>query len=150
MIDVGVPQQAAGEANLERAAQFGGVGYQLAEAADLIASQSGVEDPWAAAEFSLAYAGGGREWWRASGVGEARFNDDLSRVGAFDATADAPLAASSTAEVSQHQKLTQALAAFGRDKGASAAVWRRSGEFEGQEAGAGGRWRFAGAARIPA
>ncbi|MFC5373614.1 DUF4214 domain-containing protein [Brevundimonas faecalis] len=126
----------------------------LADAAGLLAARSQTDDLWAPAEFSLAYADQAQAWWRTQDVGTTRFTDDLAQQIAPIDAGDGVWGGLSASDLSQHQKLTQALAAFGRDKGASAAVWKRSGEI-GPDATdalttAGGRWRFAGQARIPA
>lgn len=124
---------------------------RLDTAALLLASGDDT-DHWAPAEFGLASANGRRSWWLGGVDGSAApeaYSIAMSPV--LDRVVDGtPLL--SAEEQSQHQKLTQALAAFGRDKGASPAVWRRSGEVEDQPLTtvASGRWRFATPARIPA
>ncbi|MNQ96860.1 hypothetical protein D3C85_1124810 [compost metagenome] len=122
----------------------------LTAAADLI--NSGSDDLWAPAEFGLASTGASRSWWR-QGEGVARFNDGVLSPVALDSLAEGLSASVGAEQLSQHQKLTQALASFGRDKGASAAVWKRSGEAEVEAAsqmlGASGS-RFAALARMPA
>jgi len=122
----------------------------LAAATDLIST--GSEDLWAPAEFGLASTESGRSWWL-QGEGVARFSDGGSFLAALDPITEGLPASAGVEQLSQHQKLTQALAAFGRDKGASAAVWKRSGEIEAeatsQMLGASGS-RFAALARMPA
>ncbi|MNF07970.1 hypothetical protein D3C80_2082700 [compost metagenome] len=83
----------------------------------------------------------------------ARFSDGGSFLAALDPITEGLSVPAVEEQLSQHQKLTQALASFGRDKGASAAVWKRSGEIEAeatsQMLGASGS-RFAALARMPA
>lgn len=131
--------------------QTAGVDPMLTAAADVISA--GAEDLWAPAEFGLAYAGGSRAWWLQS-EGEARFNNGALHQAVLDPVIDGLSASAGTEQLSQHQKLTQALASFGRDKGASAAVWKRSGEIDGQNAASqmlsGSGSRYEALARIPA
>jgi len=123
----------------------------LTAAADVISA--GAEDLWAPVEFGLAYADDNGAWWR-QGENEARFSDSALLPIALDPIVDGLSASAGVEQLSQHQKLTQALASFGRDKGASAAVWRRSGEIDGQDSASqmlsSSGSRFAALARIPA
>jgi len=123
----------------------------LTAAADVISA--GAEDLWAPVEFGLAYADDNGAWWR-QGENEARFSDGALLPIALDPIVDGLSASAGVEQLSQHQKLTQALASFGRDKAASAAVWRRSGEIDGQDSASqmlsSSGSRFAALARIPA
>lgn len=129
----------------------GSVDPMLTAAANMI--NAGADDFWAPAEFGLAYAEGGSAWWRQN-EGSARFGDGAMPQIAMDPIVDGPSSSVGAEQLSQHQKLTQALASFGRDKGAAAAVWKRSGEVDGQEAASqmlsGSGSRYAALARIPA
>ncbi|MNH53292.1 Bifunctional hemolysin/adenylate cyclase precursor [compost metagenome] len=132
--------------------QAGGVELDpaLTAAADVISA--GADDLWAPAEFGLASTEAERSWWL-QGEGVARFSDGGSFLAALDPITEGLSASAGVEQLSQHQKLTQALASFGRDKGASAAVWKRSGEIDAEAAsqmlGASGS-RFAALARMPA
>lgn len=142
-LDQSLPGQA-------RQASAGDLDPALAAATDLISA--GSEDLWAPAEFGLASTEAGRSWWL-QGEGVARFSDGGSFLAALGPITEGLPASAGVEQLSQHQKLTQALASFGRDKGASAAVWKRSGEIEAEAAsqmlGASGS-RFAALARMPA
>jgi len=133
------------------ARQTGGADFDpaLAAAADLISVDP--TDVWAPVEFGLASTEANRSWWR-QGESVARFNNDALPAAWIPIT-EGPSASTGAEQHSQHQKLTQALASFGRDKGASAAVWKRSGEAEieatSQMLGASGS-RFTALARMPA
>lgn len=133
-----------------RQASAGDLDPVLAAATDLISA--GSNDLWAPAEFGLASTDAERSWWL-QGEGVARFSDGGSFLAALDPIVEGLAASTGAEQLSQHQKLTQALASFGRDKGASAAVWKRSGEVEAEAAsqmlGASGS-RFAALARMPA
>ena len=133
-----------------RQASAGELDPALAAATDLISA--GADDLWAPAEFGLASTESGRSWWL-QGEGVARFSDGGSFLAALDPITEGLSASAGVEQLSQHQKLTQALASFGRDKGASAAVWKRAGEIEAEAAsqmlGASGS-RFAALARMPA
>ncbi|WP_338576228.1 calcium-binding protein [Brevundimonas olei] len=134
------------------ARQTGGADFDpvLAAAADLISVDP--TDVWAPVEFGLASTEANRSWWH-QGESVARFNNDALPPAAWIPITEGPSASTGAEQHSQHQKLTQALASFGRDKGASAAVWKRSGEAEieatSQMLGASGS-RFAALARMPA
>lgn len=123
----------------------------LTAAANMI--NAGADDFWAPAEFGLAYAEGGRAWWRQN-EGSASFNDGAMQQIVMDPLVDGLSSSVGAEQLSQHQKLTQALASFGRDKGAAAAVWKRSGEVDGQDAASqmlsGSGSRYAALARISA
>jgi Ca2+-binding RTX toxin-like protein len=123
----------------------------LTAAADVISA--GAEDLWAPAEFGLAYADDSGAWWR-QGENQARFNNGALHQDVQSPVVEGVSSSTGAEQLSQHQKLTQALASFGRDKGASAAVWRRSGEIDGQDAASqmlsSSGSRFAALARIPA
>lgn len=123
----------------------------LTAAADVISA--GAEDLWAPVEFGLAYADDNGAWWRQD-ENEARFSDGPLLPIALDPIVDGLSASAGVEQLSQHQKLTQALVSFGRDKGASAAVWRRSGEIDGQDAASqmlsSSGSRLTALARIPA
>ncbi|MNS16999.1 Bifunctional hemolysin/adenylate cyclase precursor [compost metagenome] len=123
----------------------------LTAAADVISA--GAEDLWAPAEFGLAYADASGAWWR-QGDSQARLNNGALHQDAQSPVVEGVSSSTGAEQLSQHQKLTQALASFGRDKGASAAVWRRSGEIDGQDAASqmlsSSGSRFAALARIPA
>ncbi len=123
----------------------------LTAAADVISA--GAEDLWAPVEFGLAYADDNGAWWRQD-ENEARFSDGPLLPIALDPIVHGLSASAGVEQLSQHQKLTQALASFGRDKGASAAVWRRSGEIDGQDAASqmlsSSGSRLTALARIPA
>lgn len=114
---------------------------------------AGAEDLWAPVEFGLAYTDDNGAWWR-QGENEARFSDSALLPIALDPIVDGLSASAGVEQLSQHQKLTQALASFGRDKGASAAVWRRSGEIDGQDSASqmlsSSGSRLTALARIPA
>jgi Ca2+-binding RTX toxin-like protein len=142
-LDQSLPGQA-------RQASAGDLDPALAAATDLISA--GSEDLWAPAEFGLASTEAERSWWL-RGEGVARFSDGGSFLAALGPITEGLPASAGVEQLSQHQKLTQALASFGRDKGASAAVWKRSGEIEAEAAsqmlGASGS-RFAALARMPA
>lgn len=122
----------------------------LAAAADLISAEQ--SDLWAPVEFGLASMTANRSWWLQNG-GVARFSDGALSPVPLEPTEGVLSASAGVEQLSQHQKLTQALATFGRDKGAAAAVWTRSGEAEigttSQMLGASGS-RFAALARMPA
>lgn len=134
------------------ARQTGGADFDpaLAAAADLISVDP--TDVWAPVEFGLASTEANRSWW-IQGESVARFNNDALPPAAWMPITEGPSTSTGAEQHSQHQKLTQALASFGRDKGASAAVWKRSGEAEieatSQMLGASGS-RFAALARMPA
>jgi len=123
----------------------------LTAAADVISA--GAEDLWAPAEFGLAYADDSGAWWRQAD-NQARFNNGALHQDVQSPVVEGVSSSTGAEQLSQHQKLTQALASFGRDKGASAAVWRRSGEIDGQDAASqmlsSSGSRFAALARIPA
>lgn len=134
------------------ARQTGGADFDpaLAAAADLISVDP--TDVWAPVEFGLASTEANRSWW-IQGESVARFNNDALPPAAWMPITEGPSTSTGAEQHSQHQKLTQALASFGREKGASAAVWKRSGEAEieatSQMLGASGS-RFAALARMPA
>ncbi|MBX9803519.1 MAG: hypothetical protein K2Y04_12240 [Caulobacteraceae bacterium] len=128
---------------------------RLFQAAALIADDTQTTDLWAPAEFSLANQPSRLGWWRIDGSHQS---DVISEFGPEDIEASGIGSGSRfnpAAEQSQHQKLTQALAAFGSDKGSSAAVWKRSGELDHHDLGLaahGGKagWRWAAPTRISA
>lgn len=123
----------------------------LLAAADVI-NQDTV-DVWAPVDFGLANTNASKTWWRQD-QGRAQFtNEAFGVLDAKTASTGASVAATA-AQLSQHQKLTQALATFGQDKGASSAIWKRSGELEGLESNAqmipGSSSRFAAPKRMSA
>ena len=121
-------------------------------AAAALVSAGGL-DPYAPVDFILAAVSGQQAWWL--GGEQSR---GIAVDGLLPSLVDPVVGAVSTGvgadELSQHQRLTQALASFGRDPGASAAVWKRSGEIQDHDTGlqmAGARHsRFTAHAAIPA
>lgn len=115
-------------------------------------------DPWAAAPVTLAGGQSRSRWWA-----ESVPADDPARglatgpamigTGQFSAERIS-LAETDPATLSAHQKLTQAMAAFGPRSGAGAAVWKRSGELAevGDPAvdARASRWNFQPSARMSA
>jgi len=115
-------------------------------------------DPWAAAPVTLAGGTARVRWWgepeAENGSRAASFTgDERMRTGQFGEgvfVPENPVAAN----LSAHQKLTQAMAAFGPRTAGGAAVWKRSGEMVtvdaiGADTGS-SRWRFGAPARISA
>ncbi len=138
------------ESQLNRQTGGGDLNPALAAAADLISAER--SDLWAPVEFGLASTAVNRSWWLQDGDG-AHFSDELLSPVVVEPIEGLLSVSVGAEQLSQHQKLTQALATFGRDKGAAAAVWKRSGEAEveatSQMLGASGS-RFAALARMPA
>ncbi len=126
--------------------------FDVDEAANLLNAASDDPDVWAPAEFSRASVAQGREWWRSAVVSP----EGLPMVTPF-ATLDQASeieGGSRPSSASQHQQLVQALAAFGpKNGGGSSAIWKRSGEVDGDAltgVASDNRWRFAGPSRIHA
>lgn len=131
----------------------------LDSAAALLAADGGVaNDAWGAADFTLAAGRAAATWWE---KGRA-LSFVAERVPVSDALPGfvhdpAPVrvpAGDDAATLSAHQKLTQAMAAFGPRSGAGAAVWTRGQDFDpGADTavdGRSGRWRFGAPARMSA
>lgn len=98
-------------------------------AARLQAGEGTTLDPWTAAPITLAEGRVGPRWW-AQAVPSLPIPSSLSAaIGSGEAFAGRiEVAEIDPAMLSAHQKLTQALAAFGPRSGAGAAVWTRSGD----------------------
>lgn len=127
-------------------------------AARLAYTEGGSDDPWAAAPVTLAGGPARSRWW-AESVPETRASaggaSSTATIGTGQVSADrVDLATADPAVLSAHQKLTQAMAAFGPRSGGGAAVWRRSGELaETADMAAdtrSTRWRFQPSARMSA
>lgn len=78
------------------------------------------------APITLAQVGDQRPWWTTGKALDLSFGDYLPPVGDSAQTPSVGVNAAGNRAISNdRQKLLQALASFGRDKGASAAVWTR-------------------------
>lgn len=121
-------------------------------------SEGDAADPWAAAPVTLAGGQSRSRWWAESvPAGDPVAGSPSAPLGIGTGQVSAErisLAETDPATLSAHQKLTQAMAAFGPRSGGGAAVWKRSGELAevGDPAvdARASRWNFQPSARMSA
>ena len=123
-----------GEQATARSYASGASSYaDLDAAASLLSGEDVGAASFDSAPVTLSDVQGQRSWWKSEGTSDLSFGRMAMTAG--DRVDGVPIASgdhASRSVVSDRQKLLQALAGFGRDKGSSPAVWNRGDESASQ------------------